>query len=207
MPSDEAQDGAKKYANCMDRVRFHLSTVEGLFSKRIRTGYQDLTVELIFLHFRKALEEMAFSSLCANVEKYSAAHAKFASFWQAKNLLKEIGQINPHFYPVPIHFREGIHIAHHADPGQEDYLTKDDFNFLYSQCSEVLHSRNPYRTDSTTIDVKRTVPDWIDRFRRLLTLHCIQLVDHEELWSVMIPGEGPVQVAVSRLVEPSPPEL
>ena len=49
----------------------------------------DLNAELIFLHFRKALEEISFASLSANREKYSAARAGFATEWNARRMHKE----------------------------------------------------------------------------------------------------------------------
>lgn len=212
MPKDAINEDVRKYANCMDRIRHHLRTVEGLFAGSLQTGSQDLTAELIFLHFRKALEEMAFSSLCANVEKYSAAHAKFSSFWRARDLLREIGDINPNFFPVPVKLnastRTGTDNAlHETESAEEGYLTREDFDFLYSQSSKVLHSRNPYRTDDPTINVKHTVPEWISRFQKLLKVHYIQLVDHEEIWMVTIPNEGRIKVGVARLIQPKPPEV
>jgi hypothetical protein len=208
MQREKSIEDIKKYASCMERVRHHLRTVEGLLAGRITTGHQDLTAELIFLHFRKALEEMAFSSLCANVDKYSAVREKFASFWRAKDLLKEIGEINPAFFPVPVtppaSIRAGAADTTYVNAGEEGCLTREDFDYLYTQSSKVLHARNPYRTDDPTIDVKHTVPVWVSRFQKLLKVHYIRLVDHDEIWMVTIPVDGPVQVGVARLIEPSP---
>ena len=50
--------------------------------------------DLLFLHFRKTLEELVFSSLCANVDKYSAIYENFNRHGQWKNILIEIGKIN-----------------------------------------------------------------------------------------------------------------
>ena len=207
MPQESTNEDAKKYANCMERVRGHIRTIEAVFSGKIRTGHQDLNAELIFLHFRKALEEIAFSSLCANVEKYSEVQTRYAQFWQAKNLLKEIGLMNPDFYPVPmrsatIPLPNSDMVTHHFEPVDSGFLTKEEFDFLYSQSSEVLHAHNPYRTGDSTINVRHTVPEWINRFQNLLRLHYIRLVDHEEIWLVIVPNEGLVQVNVSRLLEP-----
>jgi hypothetical protein len=133
----------------------------------------------------KGLEEVAFSSLCANREKYSAIHAKFATFWRAKDLLKEIGQINPYFYPVSIRpakqiqVEDGRKLTHFAATA-DDCLTKDEFVHLYTKASEVLHSRNPYRQDDATINVKYTVPEWLVKIKNLLAVHTIQLIDNEE---------------------------
>ena len=75
------------YCNCIERARHHVSIADNVFAGRIDTGFHDLNAELIFLHFRKALEEIAFSSLSANREKYSAARTGFATEWNARRML------------------------------------------------------------------------------------------------------------------------
>ena len=57
------------YCNCIERVRHHVSISDNVFAGRIDTGHHDLNAELIFLHFRKTLEEIAFASLSANREE------------------------------------------------------------------------------------------------------------------------------------------
>jgi hypothetical protein len=61
------------YCNCMERIRRHINIVDRVFLREVNTGNSDLNAELIFLHFRKALEEIAFASLAAICEKYSVA--------------------------------------------------------------------------------------------------------------------------------------
>jgi hypothetical protein len=191
----------------MERVRRHLRTVSAVFGRRIQTGHTDLNAELIFLHLRKTLEEIAFSSLCANRDKYSEVRAKFASFWRAKDLLKEIGRINPNFYPTPVRFarqllaEDGKKLSHFEAIGHE-HLTQEDFVFLYTKASEVLHARNPYRDDDPTIDVRHTIPDWIARIQNLLTIHTTKLIENEEMWLVFVPEHGQIQANVSKLVSP-----
>lgn len=58
-------DDIQIYCACKERVRHHVSIVDTVFAGRIDTGLPDLNSELIFLHFRKALEKIAFSSLSA----------------------------------------------------------------------------------------------------------------------------------------------
>jgi hypothetical protein len=86
------------YCNCIARARYHLSVADAVFDGRITTAHLDLNTELIFIHFRKALEEIAFASLSANREKYSAARAGFATEWNARRMLGFIEKVNPNFY-------------------------------------------------------------------------------------------------------------
>src|SRR5579863_1368776 len=90
------------YCNCIQRVRYHLGVADTVFAGKIDTGHSDLNAELIFLHFRKGLEEIAFSSLSANREKYSAARAGFATEWNARRMLGFIEKVNANFYPIPL---------------------------------------------------------------------------------------------------------
>jgi hypothetical protein len=52
----------------MERVRLHVSIADAVIAGRVNTGDREVNAELIFLHFRKALEEVAYSSLAANRE-------------------------------------------------------------------------------------------------------------------------------------------
>ena len=86
------------YCNCVERVRYHVGVADTVFGGKIDTGHGDLNAELI-LHFRKALEEIAFASLSANREKYSQARAGFATEWNARRMLGFIERVNPNLTP------------------------------------------------------------------------------------------------------------
>jgi hypothetical protein len=88
------------YCNCIARVRHHVGIVDTILAGKIDTGHPDLNAELMFLHFRKSLEEIAFATLSANREKYSAARAGFATEWNARRMLGFIEKVNANFYPL-----------------------------------------------------------------------------------------------------------
>lgn len=158
------------YLNCTERVRYHLGVADTVFAGAIDTGHHDLNAEIIFLHLRKALEEIAFASLSANRSKYSAARAGFATEWNARRMLSFIEKVNPNFYPVPL--KEPREVApgqKHFDRVEGGYLDREDFVTLYDGCSEVLHSRNPYKAGDPTINVQHTVDEWSRRIKTLLS--------------------------------------
>jgi hypothetical protein len=189
-------DDIQIYCDCIQRVRYHVSVSDTVFAGAIDTGHQDLNVELIFLHFRKALEEIAFASLSANREKYSQARASFATEWNARRMLGFIEKVNPNFYPVPLKPPQEIARGQkHFDRVTEDYLTKDDFVTLYDGSAEVLHCRNPYTPGDPTIDVRYKVDEWSNRIKTLLGWHFVQLVDVHGLWVIQVPNEGPVRAS------------
>jgi len=181
------------YCSCIARVRYHLGVSDTIFAGEINTGHKDLNAELTFLHFRKALEEIAFASLSANRDTYSVARAGFATEWNARRMLGFIEKVNPNFYPVPLKPpRETAPGQKHFDRVRGDYLTKEDFSTLYDGSAEVLHCRNPYDPRDPTINVKYTVEEWSRRIKALLSWHFVQLVGIPGLWVVQVPNEGSV---------------
>src|SRR5258707_2442141 len=154
-------DDIQIYCNCVERVRYHVGVADTVFAGRIDTGQQDLNVELIFLHLRKALEEIAFATLSANREKYSQARAGFATEWNARRMLGFIEKVNANFYPIPLMPpREIAPGRKHFDRVTGGYLTKDDFATLYDGSAEVMHCCNPYAPGNPTINVQHTVDEW-----------------------------------------------
>lgn len=111
-------------------------------------------------------------------------------------LLEQIGEKNPNLYPQPMRFADGVPV----DP--LPYLTRDDFKALYDLSSSVLHSWNPYRQEPPP-DIRYGLAEWLERFRNLLRMHSVQLLDHEEMWTVIMPDEGQIQIGVARLI-PTP---
>src|SRR5215472_1739197 len=152
------------YCNCIECVRYHVGVSDAVFTGKIDTGHHDLNAELIFLHFRKALEEIAFASLSANREKYSAARAGFATEWNARRMLSFVEKVNPNFYPLPVKPPQETSPGHKFfDRATDGLLTRDDFATLYDGSAEVLHCRNPYAPGDATINVKYTVDEWSRR--------------------------------------------
>jgi hypothetical protein len=182
------------YGNCMERVRRHIGIVDRVFLREIDTDDNDLNAELIFLHFRKALEEIAFASLAANREKYSVVRAGFATEWNARRMLGFVEKVNPNFYPVPLKPPQEISPGHKFfDRVEDGFLTKEDFVTLYDGSAEVLHCRNPYAPGDPTVNVKYTVDEWSRRIKALLSWHFVQIVDVQGLWVVQVPDQDPVR--------------
>jgi hypothetical protein len=182
------------YCRCMDRVRHHVSIADAVFARKIDTGHADLNGELIFLHFRKALEEIAFSSISANREQYAAVRAGFATEWNARRMIGFVEAVNPNFYPVPLQPPTQTAAGpKHFALVEDGFLTKDDFAALYDISAEVLHSPNPYNPAGFTIDFKHPVDIWSSRIKALLSWHYIQLLGVDALWVARVANEGPIQ--------------
>jgi hypothetical protein len=203
MQKEAINDDVLKYRECLARIQWHLRFVEKV-NCRQPLAFHDPATELIFLHFRKALEELVFSSLCANVDKYSSVHEKFNKHGQLKNILIEIAKLNPHFFPMPI--PQHTYSPHSAEPphdpvtGDGGCLSRTDIEFQYALSSKALHTRNPYRRNDSEVHLKYSISEWIERFRKLLRVHLIRFVDSEEVWTAVMPDEGSPGIGVARLV-------
>jgi hypothetical protein len=103
------------------------------------TRFEPPTLESTTLQLRKILELIAFGSLVANKDSYSTVYAKVSKTWNAGDLLRELEDVNPEFYPVPV-----IQVAstipgafmEHKKRDPVDYLTKDDLH--PSRCSPIV---------------------------------------------------------------------
>ena len=179
------------YCDCMARIRQRINIVHTILSGGIKIGHADQIAELIFVQFRKTLEEIAFASLSANKEKYSEVHANFSKHWRAKAMLTVMDTLNPNFYPVPLPPLIEISPGHHnfGEPLADGFLTREEFVFLYQCSSEVLHTRNPYSEAPSTISTRYTVQEWVSRIQRLLSWHYVTLLNRG-IWVVKIPSEG-----------------
>jgi hypothetical protein len=181
------------YVNSMARIRERISFIQTVNVNKIEVGSTAFKGELLFLNFRKVLEEIAFSSLAANKDKYTEAWAEFATHWNAKKILRKLDQLNPNFYPVglnaPVEVAPG---QKHFEPIPNGFMDRDEFVELYQISSQVLHTRNPYDLSDPTIQAKYTVADWVTRIQKLLSWHNVELIDQTR-WVVHIPPEGNVQ--------------
>jgi hypothetical protein len=164
----------------MERLLPRIHLAQSVFARSVTTGNDGLDAEIVFLQFRKMLEQIAFSSLVANKAVYSAARAKFATDWRATKMLKYLEELNPQFYPEPLKIASVSHEAGRRffkmEPLADGFLTKDNFVELYDYCSDVLHARNPYSTAGLVIHVGRPAQDWLSRIQKLVGLHRAQLV-------------------------------
>ncbi len=140
---DQSQD---KYRAVLIEIKRRTAVVDAFLAGATHALYLPTTVESICLQIRKILELIAFSSLIANKDIYSAQHKKFAEHWNARLVLQDLERVNPDFYPNPIIIKPS------SAPGivsdwtnrQGDFLTKEQFIKVYEKCGGLLHAENPY---------------------------------------------------------------
>ncbi|MCC6291226.1 MAG: hypothetical protein IT164_01135 [Bryobacterales bacterium] len=182
------------YANCIARLRNRLNVIDDVLSGKLPIPHQGVLAEVIFIQFRKSLEELAFASLSANEDEYSKMHAKFSVHWRANDMLTELEKVNPGFYPVAVEApKETPRGLKHVGRLADGFMTREEFAKLYKYSSEVLHTRNPYKEGDPTISIGYTVEEWLARFRKLLRWHFMTLVNHNAVLCTM-PDQGLIHV-------------
>ncbi len=187
-------DAARLYANSMSRIRQRIDLVIQVLERGIRLGSDAFDTELVYLQFRKVLEEIAFSSLAANKTEYAALHANFARHWKAEKILAVLDSLNPDFYPQPLEAPNSMPGFHHFDlVTNSEFLTRAEFAALYDASSQVLHTPNPYSQEDPVIQAKYSGNQWVSRIQRLLSWHSVRLLSGEVL-VVQIPPTGTVHV-------------
>jgi hypothetical protein len=185
--------GLTQYCNCMEEVRHRVGLVRSLLTHSVSTGYPAFDTEMVFLQFRKILELVAFASLTANKDVYSAAYEKFATHWNAERMLRDLEKVNADFYPLALEpFTITPDGVKHFPRAADGFLTKEEFVTLYGTCAKLLHARNPFSSEDPVIPISCGAEQWISRIQKLLSLHVIALVNRDR-WVIFIPKDGEIQ--------------
>jgi hypothetical protein len=195
-----------KYASLMDGVKLRIELVDQLTS-----GKGDVALvprfEFIALQMRKILELIAFGSLVANEKLYASTHADFAKEWNAKRLLAKLEKLNPLFYPIPVKQTPsdtpGILLKHQRITS--GYLTKETFIKAYQQCSELIHTKNPFSSGDHFDFQERlnTFAQWRTEIVRLLNLHELHLIGDRGMAVCSMNAGGTNKVQVYRFQPPA----
>jgi hypothetical protein len=196
-----------QYCNYMEELKHRVSLVRSLMTRSVSTGYPAFDTEMVFLQFRKILELVAFASLIANKDVYSAAYQEFASHWNARKMLGYLEKVNPDFYPVALEpFTPTADGVKHFPRAADGFLTQDEFVTLYKICGKLLHARNPFTTEEPVIQIGYSVGEWVSRIQKLLSIHVITLVSGNR-WVIYIPREGKIQGCAATPRDNQPKEI
>ena len=191
-PTNQA---ASVYCALMEDAKSRIALLQRIATGLLQHGTENFEYECASLQLRKVLESIAFGSLCANKVAYAKAHANFEKHHRAKDLLRALEKVNPHFYPTPMRFgQSSTPGVKHLDRVEEGYLTLDEFAELYDTCNKVLHVWNPFSHDVRHIHFGRTLDEWVQRIQRLLNMHLMHVAGSDDVWVVQMasPEDGKV---------------
>jgi hypothetical protein len=191
-PTNQA---ASIYCDLMEESRSRIALLRRITIGSLRHGTENFEYECASLQLRKVLESIAFGSLCVNEPAYAKTHANFEKHHRAKDLLRALEKVNPHFYPTPMRSGQSMTPGvKHLDRVDDRFLTPNEFVNLYDTCNKVLHVWNPFSRDARHVKFGRTVAEWVDRSQRLRDLHLMHVAGSDDVWVIQMvsPEDGKV---------------
>jgi hypothetical protein len=189
VPSSEPD--IEKYCNLMEEIKLRVSVINSFITGKAHALYEPPTLESAILQLRKTLELIAFGSLIANRDAYSAVHARVSKTWNAGDLLRELETVNPDFYPVPViqvQLKPGMFQHQKRDPSE--YLTKANFKEVYGRCGVMAHAANPFSKPIDYAFFKTNLPVWLKQVMNLLNAHEIHLLDTPGMYTIHMTVHG-----------------
>ncbi len=175
-----------KYCDLMEEVKRRMAVIDYFISGQGHAMYMPPTLESACLQLRKILELVAFGSLVANAEAYTAVYSKVSKAWQAADLLNELERINPQFYPVPVVEAPSDipGVLHQLKKRDSDYLARADFPEIYGRCGIMAHAANPYGKGVDYAYYQKMLPVWRTAIVNLLNNHEIHLLNRPGMYVV-----------------------
>jgi hypothetical protein len=193
------------YVNCMEEIKLRTAAVNMFFKVASGNLYRISAVEFVSLQIRKILELIALASLASHKEEFAKQHQKFAEMWRARKILKDLEKLNPGFYPVPT---EQVRDPQTGSVLQtrnvsKPFLTKQDFERVYQDCSAALHAQNPFGPQVDILRIESEFPSWMERIQNLLNHHQVQLLNSKhQLWILMqASSDGRVHASLMQKIE------
>jgi hypothetical protein len=185
------------YANVMKELKLRMEVLRFFLTGKGHALYQPPTVESCCLQVRKMLELIAFASLAANKDLYSAAFAKFATHWHAGRLLRDLQTVNADFYPKPIiempSTKPGV-TSEWKDRDPTECLTKADFVAAYDACGAIMHARNPYAQPIDYPWYQQQLTSWQTKILNLLNSHTVHLANYPGFYLIHMEETGDKEV-------------
>jgi len=197
--------GMQKYLTLMQLVKLRMELVDRLMQDKDKLPIVP-RFEFIGLQFRQILELIAFGSLVANEKVYASTHADFAKEWNAKKLLAKLGKLNADFYPTPIRQVKcdvpGVTLRHEKITG--GFLKKKDFVDVYQECSEIIHTANPYSLSNKNdfAELTKRFASWKLQIVTLLNLHELRMLNEPGMLVCSMNDGGSNEVRVYQFSPP-----
>lgn len=174
-------DILNKYKSCLYNIQMRITVIENHLSKKYTEKFSICEIEFLCLQFRKILENIAFSSMCININEYKKIRKKYYNDWNIKGIFRELEKINPNFYPKPVSRKL---IGTDSNGNNEynlldykgDFLSKEDVFNIYSLCSNLIHESNPFILDSVNLkEYMNNFNIWLLKVKCLMNHHIIQI--------------------------------
>ncbi|MCY3627053.1 MAG: hypothetical protein OXG88_05380 [Gammaproteobacteria bacterium] len=174
-----------KYAECVEEVKRRVQVIQEILAGQIHTKFVMTTAESLALQFRNVLELIVLASLVANKEEYAKRRENFHKEWRVKDIIKQLEEINPKYYPKP--YRDKPDGDKEIEDITSGYLTKNEYLILFSECNKMIHADNPFAPRKKNPETfLRFAKNWRKKISLLLNQHRVQLIDTKvEIWVLM----------------------
>ena len=174
-----------KYAECMEEVKRRVEVIQEILAGQIHTKFVMTTAESLALQFRNVLELIVLASLVANKEEYAKRRENFYKEWRVKEMIRQLKDINPKFYPKPYRNKSGGNKE--IEDITSGYLTIDEYLILFGECNKMIHADNPFAPKKKNPETfLRLAKKWREKISLLLNQHRVQLIDTKvEIWVLM----------------------
>jgi hypothetical protein len=148
-------------------------------------------VESAALQLRMVTELIVLASLAANRELFERQSMRFEKHWHPVEIIRDLEQLNPNFYPKPIRSGEPDSSEIHPHiPLEDGYLTADELVEVHGRCGNLLHARNPFGKAIDYEGYAERIADWTARAVRLLNVHEIRLLGDDHFYLVNMTEHG-----------------
>lgn len=149
-----------------------------------------LDVEFCFLQARKIVEQICFSSILCDQNRYKdfrliegmtkdSEAGSYEEDWNSRVILSKLKDISPHFMPIPLGDRTSADGTHHFEKADMN-ATHTKLIKIYKKCGSFLHIPKPFGEDyETHIEEQRrryhratdTIRSYSKYFKDLLWRH------------------------------------
>lgn len=140
------------YQSMMLEIKVRIRAIDESINHR-NGSLPPLDIEYCFLQSRKIIEQICFSSILCDKERYrdfrkleglttEKDHGNFSKDWNARTILKKLNDISPYFMPRPLGIRTSAKGEHHFQGGMKTPHT--ELIKMWEKCGSFLHIPKPF---------------------------------------------------------------
>lgn len=175
MPQTNRSPDVIAYANVLDEIRARILGINTIVAGTTSLPSW-MTAELCYLQLRLLCELVAIGCLLAHGDIDATKSKKIQKQYAADDILKQLEQLHPNFYPHPVvctFSPSNVHI----ERIESGYLTKQELITLYHECGGHLHRGSLNSIFHTTKPKQPPTLEralsWGAKFSNLLSQHHI----------------------------------
>lgn len=180
---DEHTEEINKYTECMIEIKQRLLFLKERLALGSSNERKLFDTEIICYQFRAIIELILLSSLVAHKKYYMQKLRQITGLYKIEVIINTLADKNPKFYPTAINEpkvnKDGQNIAMQMVYKETPFLTLEDAKLVYRDCSEYLHSKNPFAAPKN-YQVWAKFTEWYNKITALLHWHILNMFNVEK---------------------------